>query len=109
MRSAVAIVLMMTVVLWITPLMAGDAAAGKDLFAKKCASCHGPNGEGKETVAKLFNVELKPLASKEVQAKTDADLKKVSIEGSGKMKPVKDLDSKSADDIVAFVRSLAKK
>jgi mono/diheme cytochrome c family protein len=89
--------------------MAADTAAGKDLFAKKCATCHGAAGEGKDAIAKMFQVEMKPLASKEVQAKTDADLKKTVLEGTGKMKPVKDIDAKSADDIVAYVRTLAKK
>ncbi|HEY3997508.1 MAG TPA: cytochrome c [Candidatus Xenobia bacterium] len=28
------------------PTDAADIAAGKALFAKNCASCHGPNGEG---------------------------------------------------------------
>ncbi len=46
---------------------------------------------------------------KEVQAKSDADLKKTILEGAGKMKPVKDVDAKSADDIVSYLRTLAKK
>src|ERR1051326_3735807 len=88
---------------------AGDAAAGKELFAKKCASCHGPSGEGKDAIAKMMKVEMKPLGSKEVQAKSDADLMKVMKEGSGKMKPVADLKEKDTQDIVAFLRTLAKK
>src|SRR5438128_1503828 len=88
---------------------AGDAAAGKELFAKKCASCHGAGGEGKDAIAKMMKVELKPLASKEVQAKSDADLVKVITTGTGKMKPVADLKEKDAQDVVAFLRTLAKK
>jgi mono/diheme cytochrome c family protein len=97
------------VLLYTLPSIAADTSAGKDLFAKKCANCHGAVGEGKDAIAKMFQVEMKPLASKEVQAKTDADLKKGILEGTGKMKPVKDIDAKSADDIVAYVRTLAKK
>jgi len=55
-----------------------------------------------------LKVELKPLSSKDVQAKTDADLRKVVLEGSGKMKGVKDVDAKGAEDVVAFVRTLKK-
>ena len=88
---------------------AGDAAAGKDVFMKKCASCHGQEGEGKEAIAKAMKVELKHLGSKEVQAKTDAEIRKGILEGSGKMKPVKDIDAKAADDVIAFVRTLAGK
>ena len=44
--------------------MAADVAAGKELYGKKCASCHGVAGEGKESVAKTFKVELKHLGSR---------------------------------------------
>lgn len=86
----------------------GDTAAGKTLFASKCASCHGANGEGKEAIGKMFKVEMKHLGSKEVQAKSDADLKKEITEGSGKMKPVK-LSDEEAANVIAFIRTLAKK
>jgi len=109
MKTLVVLILMAVVLIWVTPLIAADTAAGKDLYGKKCASCHGASGEGKEAIAKMFNVEMKPLTSKDVLSKTDADLKKILLEGSGKMKAVKDLDAKGADDIVAYMRSLAKK
>ena len=109
MKTFVVLILMAIALNWVTPLIAADTAAGKDLYGKKCASCHGANGEGKEAIAKMFNVEMKPLTSKDVLSKTDADLKKVMLEGSGKMKAVKDLDAKGADDIVAYMRSLTKK
>ena len=90
-------------------LAAADAAAGKDLYGKKCASCHGAAGEGKEAIAKMMKVEFKHLGSKEVQAKSDGDLHKIIAEGGQKMKPIKDLDTKSIDDVVAYLRTLAKK
>jgi len=109
MKTLVVLLLIAAVLIWVTPLIAADTAAGKDLYGKKCASCHGANGEGKEAIAKMFSVEMKPLTSKDVLSKTDTDLKKAMLEGSGKMKAVKDLDAKDADDIVAYLRSLAKK
>src|SRR3989441_5216844 len=104
MRSVVLMLLVVAILLYVTPVLAGDAAAGKDLFGKKCASCHGASGEGKESVAKMLKVEIHNLGSKEVQAKSDADLKKVTLEGTGKMKGVKDIDAKGADDILAYMR-----
>jgi mono/diheme cytochrome c family protein len=88
---------------------AGDAAAGKDAYMKKCASCHGQAGEGKEAIAAMMKIKFAHLGSKEVQAKSDADLKKIPLEGAGKMKPVKDMDAKTAEDIVAFMRTLKQK
>jgi len=110
MKKAVLAVVLILILLGGLPVFgAGDAAAGKAAYAKKCASCHGQDGEGNPTIAQMMKITFTPLASKEVQAKSDAELKKVPLEGSGKMKPVKDLDAKTADDIVAFLRTLAKK
>jgi mono/diheme cytochrome c family protein len=101
--------LVVAVVLHGTPVFAADAAAGKELFGKKCASCHGASGEGKESVAKILKVEIHNLGSKEAQSKSDADIKKIIAEGTGKMKGVKDVDAKGADDVVAYMRTFAKK
>jgi mono/diheme cytochrome c family protein len=82
-----------------------DAAAGKALYATKCKGCHGVNGEGNPTIAKMLAVTLRPLGSKAVQAKSNAELKKDSTEGTGKMKPVKLTDAE-AGDVVEFLRTL---
>jgi mono/diheme cytochrome c family protein len=82
------------------------APEGKDVYAAKCAPCHGANGEGKAAIAKMYNVTQAPLASKEVQAKTDDQLKGVILKGQGKMKPVSGVTEKQAADVVAFVRTL---
>jgi len=109
MKSVFVIVAMIAALLWTAAAFAaGDAAAGKEVFSKKCASCHGAAGEGKETIAKQLKVEMRPLGSKEVQAKSDDDLKKGILEGVGKMKPVAGIDAKTADDLVAFMRTLKK-
>jgi mono/diheme cytochrome c family protein len=109
MKSVVAIMVVAALVLSAAPAFAaGDAAAGKEVFSKKCASCHGATGDGNETVAKMLKVEIKPLSSKEVQAMSDADLKKIVLEGMGKMKAVTGIDAKAADNVVAYVRTLKK-
>ena len=82
------------------------APEGKALFASKCQACHGADGEGKASIAKMFNVTMHPLGSKEIQSKPDADLKKTITEGHGKMKPVTGLDDKQVADVIAFVRTL---
>ncbi len=89
----------------VSGLTFAGAAEGKAVYASKCASCHGANGEGKDAIAKMMKVEMKPLSSKEVQGMSDGDLKKVILEGKGKMKP-QTVSAKQADDVVAFVRTL---
>jgi len=82
------------------------APEGKTVFEAKCQGCHGPRGEGKEAVAKMFKVEMHPFSSKEVQSKTDADFKKIITTGNGKMKPITGLSDKQIEDVIAFVRTL---
>jgi len=86
-------------------LMAG-APEGKTVFTAKCQGCHGANGEGKAAIAKMFNVTMPPLASKEIQTKADADFKKTITEGHGKMKPVSGLEAAQVTDVIAFVCTL---
>ena len=90
-------------------LAAAEAASGKEIFAKKCADCHEASDEGKDAFAKMMKVEMRHLGSKEVQAKSNADLHEVIVKGIGKMRPVKDLDTKSVGDVVDYLRTLAKK
>jgi mono/diheme cytochrome c family protein len=84
----------------------GDAAKGKKVF-EQCVICHGAQGEGNDAIAKAYGVELLPLYSKEIQSQDDASLKKVIVEGKGKMSPVK-LSDQQVNDVIAFLRSLKK-
>jgi hypothetical protein len=54
----------------------------------------------------MFKVEMRPLGSKDVQAQSDADLKKIVTDGKGKMKPIAGLTATQVDDVVAFLRTL---
>ena len=96
----------LTLALFSATLLLAGAPEGKALYGTKCASCHGPNGEGKAAIAKMFNVTMPALSSKEVQDKSDADLKKVITAGKGKMKPIAGVTDAQAGDIVAFIRTL---
>jgi len=94
--------------LTLAPACAADAAAGAKLYATKCRTCHGPNGEGNPGMAKALKVEIKPLGSEDVQKKSDADLKKSVTDGIGKMKGVAALSPGDVDDLVAHMRSMKK-
>ncbi len=89
-------------------LAAGDAAAGKALYDKSCKSCHGADGTANPNIAKMMKVEIKDLGSADVQARSDADLRKVVTDGQGKMKPLKSVAGKDLDNVIAYVRSLKK-
>ncbi len=108
MKRWIGVAVVLLAVLLVPTLVLGDAKAGKAVYDKKCATCHGANGEGKPAMAKALKVEMRDLGSKEVQAKTDEQLKKESVEGIGKMKPVAGLAEKDVTDLIAFIRSLKK-
>ena len=84
------------------------SADGQAVYAAKCQGCHGPNGEGKEAIAKMFKVTMQHLGSKEIQAKSDADFKKVITNGQGKMKAVTGVSDADLTAVIAHVRTLKK-
>jgi cytochrome c553 len=87
----------------------GEAEAGKVVYDKKCAACHGKEGEGKEAIAKSLKVELRHLGSKEVQEKSDEVLRKESVDGVGKMKAVKGMSEEDIVNLMAYLRTLKQK
>lgn len=88
--------------------LAADAKAGAGVYDKSCKTCHGADGTPNPAIAKMMKVDIKDLKSPEVQAKSDADLKKVIAEGQGKMKPIASVTGASQDDVVAYLRTLKK-
>jgi len=87
----------------------GDATAGKSVYSSKCMICHGADGEGETGHARAMGLKPARLSSDKVQKKTDAELKKVILEGSGKMKPRKDLSEADIDNVIAYLRIFRKK
>lgn len=105
-RYRIFILLLVLTVPLMLALAKGDVTKGKALFSR-CAACHGDAGEGKEAIAKALGVKMPVLSSKEVQSLDDAALKKVIIEGKGKMQAVR-LSDVEVEDVIAFLRSLQK-
>ncbi len=108
MKAAIKLALILVIVLSLSFLYASapaDKVKGKELYAKSCVSCHAETGVAKPAIEKMFSVTMRPLGSKEVQGKTDAELAKNMLQPTGKMKPVK-LSEAEAADIVAYLRTL---
>jgi hypothetical protein len=55
----------------------------------------------------MMKVPMQDLQSSEVQAMSEADIKKIIVEGKGKMKPVSSVGG-AADDVAAYVKTLKK-
>ncbi|MBZ5567408.1 MAG: cytochrome c [Acidobacteriia bacterium] len=90
------------------PAFATAADTGPDLFASKCAACHGKDGAGSTPMGK--SLKLKDLGSADVQKASDKDLKDLIEKGkppkmpayAGKLSPAQ------VDELVKFIRSLKK-
>lgn len=106
-RLCLSIAVALTTVITASGGEKGDARKGKTLYSSKCSLCHGDSGEGKPAIAKMFKVTLRPLGSKEVQARNDEDFEKIILKGNGKMKPVA-LKAAEAADVIAYLRTLSK-
>jgi mono/diheme cytochrome c family protein len=91
----------------VTAIQAADASAGKVAYDKSCKSCHGIDGTANPAIAKMMKVEMRNLQSPEVQGETDDEMKKIIVDGKGKMKPMPS-QAGSASDIVAYMRTLKK-
>jgi cytochrome c6 len=80
-----------------------DAASAEATFKTKCAGCHGADGKGKEAL------KTQDLGSPDVQKMSDANLSGIITNGKGKMPPYKSMSADQVKDMVAYIRSLAKK
>jgi cytochrome c553 len=87
---------------------AADAKVGRAAYEKACKSCHGTDGTANPKIAKMMKVEMRDLQSPEVQASSQADIKKAIVEGTGKMKPVTSVAGPAADNVAAYVKTMKK-
>ena len=102
------IVLLAIIAGWAPATLAADAGAGKALFEKSCAGCHGKDGKGNPAMAKALGEKGLDLTTKDVKQKSDDQLLKVIVEGSGKMPAQKSLTKEEQKQVLGYVRSLAK-
>jgi len=88
--------------------LAADANAGKAIYEKNCAGCHGADGKGNPAVAKTLGEKGLNIAGKETAQKSDDALLKIIAEGAGKMPASKKLDKNEQKQVLQYSRSLAK-
>lgn len=94
--------------LGLTGVPAEAQGGGATLYKTKCAACHGAEGKGDTAVGKAD--KIRDLSSADVQQQSDADLTAVITGGKGKMPAYgKSLKPDQVKDLVAYIRSLAKK
>lgn len=97
-------------------VQAADANVGKTKFQQLCASCHGVSGKGDGAASAALKPKPRNFSDATyMKSRTDADLKKVIMEGgpavgkSASMPPWKaSLQGSDLDNIIAYIRTLSK-
>jgi mono/diheme cytochrome c family protein len=84
-----------------------QVAAGRAVYEARCATCHMLTGEPVAAMERAFNVEMRDLASEEVQAKEAEAIESDILEGTGAMRPITNLDDNAVAGLIAYIRSLA--
>lgn len=103
----------------LVPAYAAESA-GKAVFEKACQTCHGDAGEGNRLANQFFQVRIPHLGSKRVQSRSDAELRTIIVNGSGRMEPVRpaggrpavphgrrtQLTDQQITEVIGYVRTL---
>ena len=84
-----------------------EGSSGAATFKAKCVLCHGADGTGNTPLGK--QLQAADLHSKDVQKKTDAELRKVVHDGQTNMPAFGDqLSDEEITQVIKYVRSLGK-
>lgn len=81
------------------------------LYNQKCASCHGKDGKGTASMAKMFKLDISELdlTDKATLEKKDEVLDALTSKGAGKMPAYeKKLKPEEINALTVYFRSLAK-
>ena len=104
-RGGMLMTLALSLALLSKPATADDAAS---TYKTKCSACHGAEGKGDTAMGKKFG--LRDLALPDVQKLSDDELNSIIAEGKDKMPSYKkSLKPDQIKELVAYIRSLAKK
>jgi cytochrome c6 len=89
----------------VLPAFSVAADSGPDLFATKCAACHGKDGSASTPMGK--NLKIRDLRLAVVQKQSDKDLTETVSKGKGKMPAYSGkLTDDQIKELVKFIRTL---
>jgi len=83
--------------------------AGKKIYLESCQNCHGPTGKGDSDMAAYLTPPPANLTAKATQAKTDAQLRKIILEGrpgTAMTGYEGAFEEPQLADLIAYIRSL---
>lgn len=87
----------------------GNPESGRKIYLESCQSCHGPTGKGDSDMAAHLTPPPSNLTAKATQTKTDAELRKIILEGRpGTAMASFDgaFEEAQLSDLIAYLRSI---
>ena len=99
-----------SIVLFASPAFAQGNDAGKAVYDKQCASCHGADGKGNANRAKMLKLDATKLdlSRAEAQGQSVDEKKTVLVEGKGKMPAYgKKLKPEEVEAVLNYAMALA--
>ena len=86
---------------------AGKSSSGSSIFKSKCALCHGADGGGATPLGK--QLQAANLRSKDVQKRSDADMRRIIHDGQANMPGFADqLSNEEISQVIRYIRALGK-
>ncbi len=105
----VALVVLVVVRTTTTAATRGNPEAGKKIYLESCQSCHGPTGKGDSEMAVYLKPPPSNLTAKATQTKTDAELRKILLEGRPGTAMASfegAFEETQLNDLIAYIRSI---
>lgn len=93
----------------LSTVVADTAAAGKEVYQKRCQACHGVDGTGNPKMAKILGITIPPVNGIALEKKSDAEHLTVIADGQGKMPGfVKQLTAEERQQVLAYMKTLGR-
>jgi cytochrome c6 len=91
------------------PAFGGAAQAGKQVYERRCQSCHGAEGTAPPQMEKMLKVAIPPVTGDALGQKSDADMLQIIANGKGKMPGfARNLLPEEQQQVLAYIKTLGR-
>jgi len=87
----------------------GNPESGRKIYLESCQSCHGPTGKGDSDMALYLTPPPSDLSAKPTQAKTDAELRTIILQGrpgTAMASFYGAFEEAQLNDLITYIRSI---
>jgi len=85
------------------------AEPGKEIYQKRCQSCHGPVGLATPQMETTLKVPIPPVTGAALRQKNDAEMPQIIADGKGKMPGyAKTLSPEEQQQVLVYMKKLGR-